>query len=211
MALLAYLALAAPEDFQHRATLVAMFWPELEETHARGALRQAFHFLRRHIGRDLLLSRGEEEVRLNPDACWCDATAFEAAVASERVEEAFALYRGDLLEGFSVSGAPDFERWLERRRSRLARAYQAVLQSCATGRGQRWDLTTTAEWWGRLVARTPEDGRLVLGLMEALEAAGDRVGALRQAERYRALLQEEFDATPDPAITAMAERLRRGR
>ena len=211
VALLAYLALAAPREFQHRATLVAMFSPEQDEAHGRGALRQALHFLRRALGADLLLTRGDEEVRLNPDACWCDATAFEAAAAAGRLEEAVRLYRGDLLIGFSLTGAPAFEDWLERRRSRLARVYAAVLESCATDREKRWDDTNTAEWWRQLVARMPEDGRPVLRLMQALAAAGNRIGALLQAERHRALLQHEFGTAPDRAITAMVEQLRNQR
>lgn len=208
VALLAYLALAPAREFQHRATLAAMFSPEQDEPHARGALRQGLHFLRRALGSDLLITRGDEEVRLNPDACWCDATAFEAAAAAGRLEEAVRLYRGDLLGGFALTGAPAFEYWLERHRSRLARIYTAVLESCAADRAKRWDDTNTAEWWLRLVARTPEDGRLVLRLMQALEAAGNRIGALLQAERHRALLQREFGAAPDRAVTALVEQLR---
>jgi len=44
--------------------------------------------------------------------------------------------------------------------------------------------------------------------MQALEAAGNRIGALLQAERHRALLQREFGAAPDRAVTALVEQLR---
>lgn len=46
-------------------------------------------------------------------------------------------------------------------------------------------------------------------LMEALEAAGDRAGALQVADAHATLLHREFDAEPDPAVVAFAERMRR--
>src|SRR5437773_9688894 len=41
LALLAYLAAATPRGFHRRDTLLALFWPELDQDHARAALRQA--------------------------------------------------------------------------------------------------------------------------------------------------------------------------
>ena len=46
LALLVYLALAGDRRFRRRDTLVALFWPELDAEHARGALRQSLRFLR---------------------------------------------------------------------------------------------------------------------------------------------------------------------
>ena len=40
-ALLAYLAVAVPRGFHRRDILLALFWPELDQEHARRALRQA--------------------------------------------------------------------------------------------------------------------------------------------------------------------------
>src|SRR2546428_7450745 len=37
-------------------------WPELDQEHARAALRQALHGLRQGLGADVLTSRGDEEV-----------------------------------------------------------------------------------------------------------------------------------------------------
>ena len=51
LALLAYLATARPQGFRRRDTLVALLWPDLNQSHARNALRQAVHFLRHEIGR----------------------------------------------------------------------------------------------------------------------------------------------------------------
>src|SRR5437867_1301522 len=49
-ALLAYLAAATPPGLHRRDSLVALFWPELDQEHARTALRQALRVLRTGLG-----------------------------------------------------------------------------------------------------------------------------------------------------------------
>src|SRR6185437_6279069 len=60
LALLAYLAAGTPRDFQRRDSLVALFWPELDQKHARAALREALHVLRGAVGQGILTSCGAE-------------------------------------------------------------------------------------------------------------------------------------------------------
>src|SRR5215211_784782 len=62
--LLAYLALATSRRFQRRDRLVGLLWPELDQAHARTALRKAVHAVRSAAGADVLLSRGDEELAL---------------------------------------------------------------------------------------------------------------------------------------------------
>jgi serine/threonine-protein kinase len=45
--------------------------------------------------------------------------------------------------------------------------------------------------------------------MLALDAAGDRAGALQHARVHSALLREEYQAEPDPELVALTDRLRR--
>ncbi|MBA2245672.1 MAG: hypothetical protein H0W11_12000 [Gemmatimonadetes bacterium] len=60
IALLVYLAAAAPGRLHRRDILLALFWPEADEARARNSLSQALHFLRRSLGEGVLVSRGEE-------------------------------------------------------------------------------------------------------------------------------------------------------
>src|SRR2546427_4893642 len=55
-------AAATPYRLHRRDTLLGLFWPELDQDHARAALRQALHGLRQGLGGDVLTSRGDEEV-----------------------------------------------------------------------------------------------------------------------------------------------------
>jgi len=52
------------------------------------------------------------------------------------------------------------------------------------------------------------DSRLTLRLMQALEAAGNRAGAVGLAGVHAALLHREFGMAPTPDLVAFAQRLR---
>ena len=104
VALLAYLAIARPRGFQRRDTLLALLWPELDEQHARGALNQALRHLRTALGKEAVPSRGDGEIGIDVRALSCDAVEFEAAIEADDPARALGLYRGDLLDGFHVSG-----------------------------------------------------------------------------------------------------------
>src|SRR5260370_37774493 len=80
LALLGYLTVARPQGFQRRDTLVALLWPELDHTHARNALSQAVHTLRRALGHEALLARGAEELGVSEEGLWCGVREFERAL-----------------------------------------------------------------------------------------------------------------------------------
>src|SRR2546427_10215121 len=109
LALLAYLAVATPHGPQRRDTLLAMFWPEVDERRARAALRQSLYVLRGALGPDVV--EGNEAIALDARAIRCDVVDFEQAVDGGRWQEALELYKGDLLDGFFISDAPVFEQW----------------------------------------------------------------------------------------------------
>jgi DNA-binding SARP family transcriptional activator len=118
LALLIRLAVTATNGFQRRDRLLAMFWPEHDIEHARAALNRSVYYLRQVLGQEVLLSRGSEEIGVSA-ALWSDVAAFESAAEAGRHQEALELYRGDLLEGFFIAAAPDFEQWLDAERHRL--------------------------------------------------------------------------------------------
>ena len=121
LGLLAYLALSRPAAFHRRDVLVALFWPDLDDHHARAALRQTLHWLRKVLGRDAIVVRGEEEIAIDPNFVWCDAIEMQTRLGADDPEGALAFYRGPLLPGLYVGGSTELERWLEEERDRLAR------------------------------------------------------------------------------------------
>src|ERR1043165_8714476 len=73
---------------------------------------------------------------------------------------------------------------------------------------RRGDANGAVAWWRRLAQLDPFDARTTIGLMEALEKAGDLIAALQQAGVYEHRLREELDAPADPAVVAAVKRLR---
>src|SRR6266849_184621 len=96
-ALLAYLCAATPRGLQRRDTLLPFFWPELDQEHARTALRQALRVIRIALGPQVLVSRGDEEVGVDFEQVWSDVAAFDCAIKAGQLVEALNLYRGPLL------------------------------------------------------------------------------------------------------------------
>jgi DNA-binding SARP family transcriptional activator/TolB-like protein len=206
VALLAVLAVEHPRPLS-RDQLVAHLWPESGTGDARHLLRESLYILRSALGDDSVRSTGDD-LRLNPDRLTCDLWEFEAALARDDPEAAVGAYHGPFLSGFHLSDADEFEPWAEGQRSRLARRYGQALEQLAEREMRGGDPLGAVEWWSRLAAEDPYNSRIALRYMQALEAAGDRAGALRHASAHSDLLRTELDAVPEREVVALAERLR---
>ena len=100
-ALLCYLAIGQARGFHRRDSLIALFWPNLDQARARSALRQALHFLRRTLGGDVIVSRGFEEVGIDDSKLHCDVVQFENTLERGSVEDAVGLFGGELFHSLS--------------------------------------------------------------------------------------------------------------
>jgi len=208
VALLAYLAAATPRRLHRRDSLVALFWPELDQEHARAALRQALHGLRHALGDGVLVTRGDEDIGLDAERIRCDVVEFERAAVAGQLADALDLYRGDLLEGFFIRGAPEFEQWLEDERARL----KTVALRSATVLGEqseaRAGLPESAQWARRALRIAPLDEPSLRRLMKTLDRLGDRSGALDAYEAFAKRLTAELEADPAPETRALAGAVR---
>ena len=206
LALLAYLA-AAGENSTNREKLIVLLWPERDDEHGRHSLSQAVYAVRQELGAEVLLG-GIDEIRLNHGVLTSDVAEFIRAVGRGDGATAAELYRGPFLDGFYVDGTPEFERWTAEERDRLAAQCGGVLEQLAIDATRRGELAAALNWWRRRAGLSPLDARVTLRLMDALVAAGDRVGAIRQAQIHERLLRSELDMDPDPEVAGLAERLR---
>jgi DNA-binding SARP family transcriptional activator len=209
LALLVYLATACSPRFRRRDTLVALFWPELDLGHARGALRQAMRFLRGQLGPDVLVNRGEEEIGVNSDALRCDITEFDLACEAGDWSRAAELYRGDLLSGvFIAYVSPEFEQWLEGERGRLRSRAAKATWSVVDEAERQGDLAAAAPWARRAVELSPDDESGVRRLIRILDRGGDRAGALSCYQDFRRRLVAEYGVLPSPETEILLERIR---
>lgn len=209
LALLVYLALANARGFTRRDGASALFWPEMDAEHARGALRQAVRFIRKELGSEVLLSRGEEELRVNPQVLRCDAAEFDQACGASDWTGALQHYRGDLLAGvFIADASPELEHWLERERDRLRRRAAAAAWSLVEAAERAGDPVAAAPWARRGVELSPDDEAGVRRLIRILDRRGDRAGALQAYEVFRRRLAAEYGALPSPETEALLTAVR---
>lgn len=209
LGLLAYLSIATPRRFHRRDTLLALFWPDLDQEHARAALRRSLYFLRAELGADVLAGRGDEEVGVTEETLWCDATALERALDAGDFERAVELYQGPLLDGLYVAGsAPEYQEWLDRERDRLrGRAAAAALalaeQSDSGGR-----LPEAVQWCRRALELAPDDETTLRRLLTLLDRAGDRSAGLRAYDDFARRMVQEFELEPAAETRQLALEIR---
>ncbi len=209
LALLTYLALARPYGFQRRDRILLQFWPDSDEERARAALRKSTYRLRQALGADVIQSRGDAELAVDPDLLRCDVREFDAAIADGRPAAALALYRGDLLDGFHLDGAsPDFERWLEDERSRLKKDAAQAAWDVSAEREQAGDMPAAVKLARRAFELAPPDGQRLRHLLEILDRAGDRAGALQAYDKFSSWLADEYGAEPPPETVQLVQEIR---
>lgn len=204
LALLA--VLGASRSSVSRDRLVALLWPELDAEAARHRLSDSVYVIRRALGKAAVVTAGDD-VWLDAIQVRVDVREFERALDAGALEEAVALYSGAFLDGFHLSDAAEFERWVDDERTRLAGRYAHALRALASAAERRNDSTVAAEWLRRLAALDPLDARVALRLMAALEHAGDGATALRQARVHQAMRHAELELGEDPEIRAAADAL----
>lgn len=206
LALLVYLATAKAAKLARRDSLLALFWPELDQEHARAALRRALYFLRQAGGSDLLVGRGDEEIGVAPEQLRCDAVAFDDAIDRNDLSAAFELYRGDFLDGFYVQGAPEAEAWLDRERTR--RRYEAAQVAWQLARGALPDAATAGRFAQRAVDLAPQDQDALLAFLGLLGSLGERSLGERLVAQATERLETDYGTVPRADLLAAADRIR---
>jgi DNA-binding SARP family transcriptional activator len=207
LAILALLASRGEEGI-HADTVTAWLWPGVEPPQPRVLLHRAVWMLERDLGAPAIV-REPHALRLNTDLISSDVKEFEAAMAQNDLLVAESRYGGQFLDGFYVPGAPEFERWVEGERARLAGQYAKLLEQLARWSTDREDHHGAVQWWRKLASRDPLNAEVTLGLMRALERVGDRANALRQARLYEVLVEQELDFPLDHEVTTLAAELRK--
>jgi DNA-binding SARP family transcriptional activator/Tfp pilus assembly protein PilF len=206
VALLALLAASWPQVVT-RDRAQALLWPEQHTTGARRLLNLAVHVLRRALGETVIRSAGDA-LLFDPAAVHCDLNVFRAALAGGRTDAAVRGWSGPFLAGFHLAGSPGFDEWAEEERTRCNLEYANALLDCAQRQAADADVHAHVATCRRLVALDPFSAAYALRLMGALDAAGDRSGALRHLAEHEQRLRAELGVGPGAELIALADRMR---
>ena len=210
VALLAYLALSPPGRYQRRDRLVGLLWPDLDQAHARAALRKAVYSVRAVFGDSVVAARGDEELMLAHDDLWCDAAEFAANADAGRLGRALELYRGDLMPGFHLAGCAAFGMWLDEQRAAAVERVAAAAWALARRLEDEQNLTEAGQMARTAVRYVWSDERVLRRAMLMLQRLGDQAGAIRLYEDVARRLRTELDAEPSAETTALASTMRHG-
>jgi len=208
-ALLVYLAVARPRGLQRRDRLLGLFWPEHSQEHGRAALRKAVYAIRQALGDDVIGSRGDEELAVDPSRLTSDAVAFDDAIERGRFAYALELYHGHFLDGF-FADAPGFERWADDERTRYRDEAARAAWSLAERFEREADLTTATRWARKVALLAPSDERAMRRVIQLLDRAGDRAGAVRAYEEFARRLKADLDIEPSRETRDLVARIRSG-
>jgi serine/threonine-protein kinase len=207
MATLALLAEAGTGGLS-RDRLIALLWPDSDESRGRNALRQTLHVIRSSLnGSDPL--QGSTVIALKRESLTSDISDFKQAIHAKDYAEAGRLYRGSFLESFYLPDAAEFERWAEERRSELAQEARQAFEYLARKASADGEHLAAVRWWRRLWQGDPLDPRVSTSLVHALAAAGDLASSIEQARIYQRARQDELGLDPEPGLAAFIAGLHR--
>jgi serine/threonine-protein kinase len=208
LALLAVVAASGAKGVS-RDRVLGILWPEVDVERGRHSLSQTVYSIHRRMEAELIKAE-LQLLRLDRSVVSCDRDRFEAAIAAGRWVEAVGLYDGPFADGFFLDDAPEFERWVDDERSRLAHDVERAAETAAEEADRVGDLGRSRDLWRRLCQLDPLNSRFTLGYVIALAKSGDRGGAVRHGQAHVALLQRELNSAPPTRLADLLDRLQRG-
>jgi two-component SAPR family response regulator len=190
-------------------------WPDASNAQLHDNFRISLHHLRHALGRpEWVLFDGGSYTFNRSMPCWLDVEAFESHLslaqlaldgatapphlAADYLDRATSLYDGDFLDGSEAE-------WCLLVRQDLLRKYLQALVARGRLYFETGDYLSAAEVYRRAIAK---DGFLEAahrGLMRCYARMGELSQALRHYQSLVALLQEEFNAPPDPETVDLYE------
>jgi DNA-binding SARP family transcriptional activator/predicted ATPase len=202
-----------------REQVLSVLWPDTDPTAAANRLHHTLHLVR-GIFLAAGLSKSEpvallqaDTVRLNPvHAIHVDVRSFLQCVARARgvadtagaeaaLQQALALYRGELAQGCPV------DEWLSGRRETLRVEFAWMLDRLAELKRKASDDEAAIGLYQQLVDLDPGNELAHRSLMELYAATDHPERAIHQYSVCKRLLRHELDVEPSPATQAVLQRI----
>jgi DNA-binding SARP family transcriptional activator len=192
------------------------FWPDASPAQIRNNFHVTLHRLRRTLGGSEWITIERDRYKVDAERVeGFDVRAFEEGVtqaltalrrhepdAAGRLEQALALFRGDLLDGEPAGD------WHLEHRDRLQRRFVDGLMALGRHHAGASRDAKAVEAFRRVLARDDLHEDALRALMTAQAALGERPQALREYQRYSDRLRRELGAAPAPETQRLAATLR---
>jgi DNA-binding SARP family transcriptional activator len=192
--------LAAQDHHVARETILTFFWPDHERAAALPILRTMIYDLRKYLGASFYAD--DAIVSLSPEAS-IDLREFSKALQSPPTDlilmtNTLNLYRGDFLEGFSLSNSPQYNDWVDGERERYRLIAMNGFTRLAHLYEQQRNYPLALDWMRHALKFNNLQEDLQRDMMRLLYLTGDRAGVIRHYDALRKLLDEEMGVPPMP-------------
>jgi len=210
LALITYLILT--KQPYERNILATLLWSEGTQENARAALRRTLHHLNQ-TPISKILDVSHQQIGIKEDAnYWCDVLEFEHHTAEdstlEQLQEAVELYSNDLMAGFYVRNAPQYEEWLSTQQRYYQTQYQRCLSRYIEVLKERHNIPHAIEYAHRLYEFDPLNENSAKTLMTLLISADRRHDALAMYDTLAEKLEAELNIKPHEDLQALAYAIR---
>lgn len=203
-----------------REVVAESFWQSSEIDRARRSLNTTLWQLRNTFrqyddSQTEVISATSEQIQINQEAnLWLDVAAFEmkakqgmdchdgglTKTAVEELEEAVALYQGDLLPNF-------YDSWVLQERERLRLIYLRCLRRLMAIHQEQRNLDTSIDYAQQILLVEPWREDVHRNLMQLYAENGRRAETLAQYRTCRQALANELDVSPTYETEALYRRL----
>jgi predicted ATPase/DNA-binding SARP family transcriptional activator len=216
-ALLVYLACTGRSH--PREQLAELLWDDRSQSQSLTNLRATLSRLNDQLAPFLLISR--KAVAIHPEAnVWVDAVELSTILllhkpplstrAVHNLERALPLYKGDFLDGFSLSESQGFEAWLRSERERLRVGVMQALGHLIDAHLERASFDAGIAHASRLLSLDPLREDAHRQMMKLRAWSGQRSAALAQYNSCRRLLADELGIEPEVATTTLYRQIQSG-
>ena len=210
---LAYLMLEGRDGGCRWSEITTALWPDLEPSKASSTFHQTLRRVRETIfgAPDYIIVK-DDYYQINPKYLeWCDATAFEKLL--ERIPQAapdealilqkelISLYRGEFLAGFELSEwGLQYQTWFEANFLRVVKlTSEKLLEQSSSQEALRIiNQGLMCDYFREDLHRAAFKAYVQLGLHDQLHA---------HYTNLRTMLQQEFNAPPDPVTVRLYEQV----
>ncbi len=196
-----------------REILISFLWPDMAKRKSQANFRVLLTRLNKILGKGIILQRGPF-LSLNKDMLQVDFWEFEAFVkewqylkqraklhpAEDRALKATTLYRGDFLPEF-------YSRPIVDKQFELKEKIRRVLYWLAKRCMERAEWQKAIFFARRLLSFDVNDEQACQIIMESFYNQGNRISAIRQFQRLKRGLKEEFNTTPSVQTISLYKRI----
>jgi DNA-binding SARP family transcriptional activator len=204
VALLALLA-STRRASRSRDALVALLWPDADSDRGRRLLSDSVYRINHALG-EVIVGVGDD-LQLDRHRITSDVAELEDAVNARNWRDVAARYHGPFLDGFFLGNSVEFDHWMDAERQAYAKLAGRAFEAIAVEASQTGHFVDAADWWQRLAALFPDDSRVAIETVNALEAAGNRAGAVRHAHSHAERLRDALGVEPDRSVAELADRI----